>query len=75
MSKQIGSQYRETLAESGYTLVRCGPGYIILRDMATVGYEATKDGFWCANNHHAGYTVQIGRWGYEYCRDIPRRTA
>jgi hypothetical protein len=59
--KQIGSQMRETLAESGYKLVgRPAQRMVVLQD---------KDGkreVWYANDHFAGYTVQVGRWGYEF---------
>lgn len=64
MPRRIGSQLRETLAESGYRLVgRPGPGQVILEDA-----EGKKE-LWYANDHHAGYTVQVGRWGYEYGQD------
>ena len=63
MAKQIGSQYRETLAESGYKLVGRYPGAVILED------EEGKREIWYANDDHAGYTVQVGRWGYEFGAD------
>jgi len=68
MAKQIGSQYRETLKESGCTLVeRPGPGEVIL----------DCDGqleLWAVNDHHAGYTIQVGRWGYEFVRDLSKKS-
>ena len=63
--KKIGSQIRETLKESGYKLIR--------RDYRSVILES-PDGMkevWYANDHHVGYTIQVGRWGYEYGMDIP----
>ena len=63
--KRIGSQLRETLKESGYKLVgRPQAGQVILQDK-----ETGKNELWYANNHHAGYTVVVGRWGYEFGRD------
>jgi hypothetical protein len=62
--KQIDSQHRETLAESGYRLVGRYPGAVILEDKETGLRE-----LWYANDDHAGYTVQVGRWGYEFGRD------
>lgn len=62
--KQYGSQVRETLAESGYKLVGRKPGTVILED------ASGKQEIWYANNHHAGYTIQVGRWGYEFVRDV-----
>ena len=66
MAKQIGSQLRERLSESGYVLVgRPSKGVVRLRPVNGSG----PDELWYANNHHAGYTVQAGRWGYEFGRD------
>ena len=63
--KRIGSQVRETLKESGYELVsRPDKGVVILRDKSTGKAE-----MWYANDDHAGYTIQIGRWGYEFGMD------
>jgi len=70
--KRIGSQLRETLAESGYRYVgRIGPGEIILGDEESGHLE-----IWGANDHHVGYTIQVGRWGYEFLRDysVPHQT-
>jgi hypothetical protein len=59
--KRIGSQTRETLKESGYKLAgRPGKGQVILED------ETGKKELWYANDCHSGYTVQVGRWGYEF---------
>lgn len=64
--RQIGSQFRETLAESGYRLTgRPYPGVVLLED------EEGKRELWGANDYHAGYTIQVGRWGYEFLRDAP----
>jgi len=63
--KQIGSQYRETLKESGYGfLYRSGKGVVIL--MSPEG----KPEMWIANDGYAGYTIQIGRWGYEFVSEV-----
>lgn len=63
MARQIGSQYRETLRESGYQLVARKPGMVLLE--APDGQRE----IWAANDQHAGYTIQIGRWGYEFVSD------
>ena len=61
--KTIGSQTRETLKESGMKLVGRQKGAVILEDA-----EGKRE-LWYANDHHAGYTIQVGRWGYEFGRD------
>ena len=61
--KVIGSQHRETLKESGYTLVGRFKGAVILQDFDG------KQELWYANDDHAGYTIQVGRWGYEFGKD------
>lgn len=66
MAKQIGSQYRETLAESGYKLVGRRPGAVLLEPS---DYPAQPREAWYTNDHHTGYTIQVGRWGYEFGRD------
>ncbi len=63
--KHIGSQTRETLKESGHKLVSKLEGVVILENP-----EGKKE-VWYANDHHAGYTIQVGRWGYEFGRDYP----
>lgn len=65
MGKHIGSQYRETLKEAGYKVVsRPYPGTVILEN-EDGGHEQ-----WSVDNHHAGWTIQIGRWGYEFCCSV-----
>ncbi len=59
MTVHIGSQTRDTLKESGYKLVQRFEGGVMLEQDGH--YE-----LWYANNHHAGYTIQVGRWGYEF---------
>jgi hypothetical protein len=62
--RQIGSQMRETLEESGMQVYQ-GPnedGEILLID---------KDGkieVWFEHDDHAGYTIEIDRIGYEFAR-------
>jgi hypothetical protein len=65
MARQIGSQHRETLAESGYRLVkRPFDGEVILADA-----DGNRE-LWVVNDHHAGHTIQVGRWGYEFIRGL-----
>ena len=62
----IGSQKREKLKESGYRLVsRPGSGRVVLAPVDGGGPSE----IWYASDHHAGYTIQIGRWGYEFGMD------
>lgn len=61
--KRIGSQIRETLKESGYKLIGRRYREVILEDS-----DGNKE-VWGANDQHAGYTIQVGRWGYEFLRD------
>lgn len=61
--KQIGSQRRESISESGYKLYAIGGDFAILE---------TKDGkleLWYPNNDFAGYVIDIGGIGYEFARD------
>ena len=62
--KVIGSQHREMLKESGYKLVARWKGAVILEDTFSGQRE-----LWYASDHHSGYTIQVGRWGYEYGSD------
>jgi len=63
MKKRTGSQIRETLKETGCKLVRrLGPGEIVIDNHDDLEV-------WGANDNHAGYTLQVGRWGYEFLRD------
>ena len=66
MITKRGSQNREPLAESGYHL----KGWI------TLGVAVLQDNddekkleLWFANDHHAGYTIEIGVVGFEFARD------
>ena len=65
--KKIGSQTRETLAESGYRLLR-------RVDKDTIILQANGDPdqqeFWFKHDDHAGYTIEIDGVGYEYARDV-----
>jgi hypothetical protein len=63
--KQIGSQMRETLAESEYTLLSLESGEAVLQ---------TSDGKrerWFKNDHYAGYVVEIDGIGYEFACSVP----
>jgi hypothetical protein len=69
MMKIFGSQTRATLIEAGYKLVgRPAPRKVLLEDVKTGKRE-----IWIANNRHSGYTVRIGRWGYEFVHDFKPR--
>lgn len=64
--KIIGSQVRERIEATPYrVVVRPASGQVVL-------YGLGKFELWRANNRHGGYTIQIGRWGYEFVRSIER---
>ena len=65
MIKQIGSQARENINDTDYEVFTRWNGAVVLRDKKTGAKE-----LWQANNHFAGYTIQIGRWGYEFIRSV-----
>jgi hypothetical protein len=65
VAKQIGSQLRVSLAESGMRLVARKPFMVLLEYVDTGERE-----IWYARDYHAGYTIQVGRWGYEYGMDL-----
>lgn len=57
-----GSQIRETLAESGYELVRHLPhGEVLLRDILDGSTE-----IWALRDDFAGYVIEIDGKGYEF---------
>ncbi len=62
--KIIGSQHRETLKEANYHLLSRFNGY------ATVLSPDGKRELWASNDHAAGFVLQIGRWGYEFVREL-----
>jgi len=67
--QRIGSQNRETLAESGMELVCKGKGYVHLRYPGTDSVET-----WVLNDHFAGYVIEVGGRGYEFVRsELPPR--
>jgi hypothetical protein len=64
--KKIGSQTRELLSESGYTLhSKRGSGEVILTNIVDGKRE-----LWAANNHYAGYVIEIDGMGYEFIRTL-----
>ena len=63
MGKRIGSQYRETLDESGYILIGEKCDEAILFDTVTDNYE-----LWVRRDDFAGWVVEIGGGGYEFVR-------
>lgn len=65
--KKIGSQTRETLAESGYRLLdRWDEETIVLQSIG----DPDQQEVWFKNDHHAGYTIEVEGVGYEYARDV-----
>ena len=64
--KTIGSQMRETLEESGYSVYRSGDkqGELIL-DPGDGWLE-----IWVENDHFAGHVIEINGKGYEFVRSV-----
>lgn len=66
--KTIGSQKRERLAESGMVVLgKPCDGTVTLFNPR----QGTAE-LWYVNDHHAGYTIQIGRWGYEFGQSLDK---
>jgi len=63
-ARQIGSQIRQHISYTDYQIIQVSEGEALIADTETGERE-----IWYLNDHHAGYTLQIGRWGYEYGRD------
>ncbi len=71
MGKQIGSQFRETLAEAKYTLVAwAGDDGDEDRSQVVLADEDGKQELWGRNDHHSGWTVEIDGVGYEFCHSL-----
>lgn len=64
MITHIGSQSREPLAESGYTLVELANETATIADATDGHWE-----YWYACDDFAGYVIDIDGIGYEYGRD------
>lgn len=62
--RQIGSQMRETLEESGCTLhQRINESEVILNEDGHLQ-------LYCANDHFAGHVIEIDGVGYEFCTSV-----
>lgn len=60
--KTRGSQTRDTLLESGYRIhSKRGSGEIVLENIVDGNREV-----WAANDHFAGYVIEIDGIGYEF---------
>lgn len=69
MIKQIGSQLREIIEESGYVLVHRGDdGEVVLQPTWEDGYASGPQEIWFESDDNAGYTVEIDGVGYEFAR-------
>lgn len=64
-AKEIGSQTRENLRDSGYKVLRRSKEFAILEDRETGQVE-----YWAPNDHYAGYVIEIGGIGHEFVRTI-----
>lgn len=64
--RKIGSQTRESIEETKYSISqRINSQEVILRDETTGELS-----LWCANDHYAGYVIEIDEIGYEFCTSI-----
>lgn len=67
MFVRVGSQVRESLADSGYVVdFRLNAHEVILSDLSFTG----KWELWHKNDHYAGYVIVIDGQGYEFCRSL-----
>jgi hypothetical protein len=65
--RQIGSQFRQTLSQAGYKLVKyLGDGEVILQN-EDGGHE-----LWFKHDDNAGWTIEIRGVGYEFARRVPK---
>jgi excisionase family DNA binding protein len=65
MGRHIGSQYRETLEASGYTLhERLDHEFVLLQS------DTGQVELWIQNDHYAGYVVEIDGAGYEFVASV-----
>ena len=64
--RQIGSQMRETLEESGMTLTVLLPE----TEEAILTTESGRHELWYQNDHYAGYVVEIDGVGYEFIHGL-----
>ena len=68
MPRQIGSQYRETLEESGYQIHRR------LDDETVILFHNTTPElgeYYVMRDDHSGAVIEINGKGYEFCRSFP----
>lgn len=69
MIRQIGSQSREPLNESGYKLfMRVSDTDVIL--MSEENSQICE--LWCAEDDHVGYTIEVDGVGYEFIRTLDK---
>ena len=65
MARQIGSQYRETLEEAGYTVAtKLEDGEVILAD------EGGALSLWVARDDFAGHVVEVNGVGHEFVTSV-----
>lgn len=62
--KQIGSQIRETLEDSGCQFHRR------INSEEVILIEDGQFQLWAKNDHHSGYVIEIDGIGYEFCSSI-----
>jgi hypothetical protein len=73
MARQIGSQYRETLAEAGYTFIRWEGGEEDPKAEAIIADADGKQERWVRCDDSAGWTVEIERIGYEFVHSLRQK--
>lgn len=73
MARQIGSQYRETLAEAGYTFLGWDGGEGDHKAEAILVDADGKQERWVRRDDHAGWTVEIEGIGYEFVHSLRQK--
>lgn len=67
--KTIGSQKREILADTEYTLILLNGNAAFLLNNST-----NKKELWQQNDHFAGYVIEIDGIGYEFITTVKEKT-
>jgi hypothetical protein len=64
-ARRIGSQIRQHISYTEYRLLTVLDRQAIIEDT-----ETGKKELWLVSDYNPGYTLQIGRWGYEFARSL-----
>ena len=72
MARTIGSQTRETLKEAGYCVAELPELRAYSEEAGGVALVSPDGSYelWVLNDHHAGYTIEVDGYGYEFAHTI-----